>query len=82
MKVYVDDMLMKSKVTKAHIKDLREGFTTLQKYQIKLNPTKCAFRVAWGKFLGFMVSKLGVEANLEKIKAICKMGPPKMIKDV
>ena len=49
---------------------------------MKLNPSKCAFGVASGKFLGFMVSQRGIEANLNKIQAILNMEPPKKIKDV
>ena len=56
MEVYVDDMLVKSKEKLAYLDDLKETFATLRQYQIKLNPSKCAFRVASGKFLGFMVS--------------------------
>ena len=43
---------------------------------MKLNPSKYAFGVALGKFLGFMVSHRGIKANLEKIKAILDMQPP------
>jgi hypothetical protein len=35
-----------------------------------------------GKLLGFLVSHRGIEANLEKIKAIETMRPPARIKDV
>ena len=56
MEVYVDDMLVKSKEELAHLDDLRETFATLKQYQMKLNPGKCVFGVASGKFLGFMVS--------------------------
>ena len=56
MDVYVDDMLVKSKEESAHLYDLQETFTTLKRYQMKLNPNKCAFGVASEKFLGFMVS--------------------------
>ena len=56
MEVYVDDMLIKSKEELTHLNDLRETFATLRQYQMKLNPSKCAFGVASGKFLGFMVS--------------------------
>ena len=56
MEVYVDDMLVKSKEEFAHLDDLKETFATLRKYKMKLNPSKCAFGVASGKFLGFMVS--------------------------
>ena len=56
MEVYVDDMLVKSKEELAHLDNLQEMFATLRQYQMKLNPSKCAFRVVSGKFLGFMVS--------------------------
>lgn len=56
MKVYVDDMLVKSKKVESHLDDLKETFEMLKKFKIKLNPTKCAFRVSSGKFLGFMIS--------------------------
>ena len=56
MEVYVDDMLVKSKEDLAHLDDLKEMFTTLKQYQMRLSPSKCVFGVASGKFLGFMVS--------------------------
>ena len=49
---------------------------------MKLNPSKCVFGVSSGKFLGFMVSQRGIEANLDKIKAILEMAPPKTVKEV
>ena len=76
VQVYVDDMLVKSQREKDHLKDLKETFGTLRSYNMKLNPSKCAFRVITGKFLGFMVSQRGIEANLDKIRAIVKMPPP------
>ena len=66
MEVYVDDILIKSKEGDTHLDDLKETFTTLRKYQMRLNPRKCAFEVASRKFLGVMVSQGGIEANLEK----------------
>ena len=56
MEVYVDDMLVKSKEESVHLDDFQETFATLKQYQMKLNPSKCAFGVASRKFLGFMVS--------------------------
>ena len=73
---------MKSLDEGKHLDDLQETFNTLRRYSIKLNPSKCAFGVASGKFLGFMVSHRGIEANLEKIKAILDMKPPQNIKEV
>ena len=82
MEVYMDDMLVKSKEELAHLDDLRETFTTLKQYQMKLNPSKCVFGVVSGKFLGFMVSQRGIEANPEKVQAIINMVSPKTIKEV
>ena len=56
MEVYVDDMLVKSKEKLAHLDDFKETFATFKQYQMRLNPSKCVFGVALGKFLGFMVS--------------------------
>jgi len=43
---------------------------------------KCAFRVSSGKFLGFMVSQRGIEANLEKVKAVLEMEAPRTTKQL
>ena len=82
MKVYVGDMLVKSKEESAHMDNLQEMFTTLGQYQMKLNPSKCTFRVALRKFLRFMVSQRGIEANLENVQAILEMTSPKIVKEV
>lgn len=49
---------------------------------MKLNPGKCAFGVLLGKFLDFMVSQRGVEANPDKIRAILEMTPLMIVKEV
>ena len=80
--MYVDDMLVKSTRETQHLDNLQETFDILRWYKMKLNPSKCAFGVALRKFLGFMVSKRGIEANSDKIQEILNMEPPKNIKDV
>ena len=82
VQIYVDDMLVKSRREEDHLEDLRETFDTLRSYTIKLNPGKCTFGVTAGKFLGFMVSQRGIEANLDKIRAIMEKTPPKNVKEV
>ena len=47
---------------------------------MKLNPSKCAFKVTARKFLKFMVSQRGIEVNQDKIWAIMEMVPPKNVK--
>ena len=56
LQVYVDNMLVKSRKEDDHLDDLKETFDTLRSYNMKLNPSKCAFGVMAGKFLGFIVS--------------------------
>lgn len=75
MKVYVDDMIVKSKHTKEYVIHLSGTFDILQKYGMELNPNKCAFRVGSGNFLEFMVNQRRIEANLEKIKALLEKSP-------
>ena len=60
--------------------NLQETFDTLRRYNVKLNLSKCAFGVSLGKFIGFMVSQRGIEANPDKIQAILRMEPPKNVK--
>ncbi|KAL0378470.1 UNVERIFIED_CONTAM: hypothetical protein Sradi_3152500 [Sesamum radiatum] len=82
MEVYVDDMLVKSKEARDHVKDLEEMFSILRKYKLKLNPGKCAFGVQGGRFLRFMVTQRGIEANPSKIKAILDMKTPSNVNEV
>ncbi|KAL5550263.1 hypothetical protein UlMin_000439 [Ulmus minor] len=63
--VYIDDMLVKSLLAEQHLDHLRQAFEVLRKYNMKLNPTKCSFGVASGKFVGYMVTQRGIEANLD-----------------
>ena len=82
VQVYVDDMPMKSQREDGHLDDLKVTFDTLHSYNMKLNPSKCAFVVMAGKFLGFMESQRGIEVNPNKIRAIMEMTPPRNIKEV
>ena len=58
------------------MKDLEETFDTLRSYNMKLNPSKCAFKVTARKFLGFMVSQRDIETNPNKIRVIVEMPAP------
>ena len=62
--------------------NLQETFDTLRRYNMKLNPSKCAFGVSSRKFLGFMVSRRGIETNPDKFQAILNMEPPRNVKEV
>ena len=82
VEVYIDDMLVKSKEEANHLDDLKETFSTLHNYNMKLNPAKCVFAIALGKFLEFMVSQQVIEANPDKVKEIIEVKSPKTVKEV
>ncbi|KAI0498537.1 hypothetical protein KFK09_019425 [Dendrobium nobile] len=75
----IDDLVVKSKVKEAHLYDLRVVFERLRRYDLKMNPLKCAFGVTSGKFLGFIVRHRGIEINPAKIEAILDMPSPKSL---
>lgn len=77
MEIYVDDMLVKGTKARQHVEHLGEMFGILREYRMKLNSLKCAFGVGLGKFLGFMASNQGREANTKIIKALQDMESPK-----
>nr|KYP68807.1 Retrovirus-related Pol polyprotein from transposon 17.6 [Cajanus cajan] len=82
VEAYVDDMVVKSMSMDRHLDDLQELFETIGKYQLKLNPEKFSFRVQAGKFLGFLLTHRGIEANPEKCSTIVNMRSPSIVKEV
>ena len=82
MEVYIDDMLVKSLLVEQHLDHLHQAFEVLQKYSMKLNPTKCSFGVAADKFLGYMVTQCGIKANPDQIRAVMNIPSPACIRDV
>ena len=82
MEVYIDDMMVKSVKAELHVDHLAESFQVPKDYKMKLNPTRCAFGVSVGKFLGFIVNIRDIEANPDKIKAVLDMQPPSNTKEI
>ncbi|RVW67697.1 Retrovirus-related Pol polyprotein from transposon 17.6 [Vitis vinifera] len=82
VEVYIDDIVVKSKTREQHILHLQEVFYLLRKYDMKLNPSKCAFGVSAGKFLGFMVSQRGIEVSPDQVKAVMETPPPRNKKEL
>ena len=75
-------MLVKSKQLQDHVTYLQQVFDLLREYGMKLNPLKCAFGVSAGKFLGFMVTQRGIEANPLQLKAILQSPAPSSKKEI
>ena len=58
IEIYIDDMVVKSKVESEHVNDLENIFEILRKHNLHLNASKCSFGVSSGKFLGYMIMEL------------------------
>ena len=82
VQAYVDDMVLTSLEKSKHVSNLEELFTTIAKFRLKLNPEKCSFGVEAGKFLGFLLTERGIEANPDKCAAILAMRSPATVKEV
>ena len=76
IEVYIDDMVVKSKLVSEHVGDLTNIFEILRKHKLRLNASKCSFGVGSGKFLGYMVTYRGIEVNPDQIKAINSLQLP------
>ena len=82
VKVYVDDMIAKSKEFEDHLACLRKLFDCLRRYKLHLNPNKCVFGVSSNKLLGYIISQRGIEVDPSKARAIINMPPPTTEKEV
>ena len=63
IEVYIDDMMVRSKVVFEHMGDLGNIFEILKKHELGLNASKCSFGMRSGKFIGYMVTHRGIKVN-------------------
>ena len=82
IEVYIDDMVVKSKIVSEHIEDLTNISEILKGHKLRLNASKCSFGVGSGKFLGYMVTHRGIEVNFAQVKVINSLQPPRNPKEV
>ena len=82
VKVYVDDMIVKSRDRADHLAALQRLFERIRQSRLRLNPKKCTFGVTSGKLLRHIVSELGIEVDLEKIRAILDMPAPRTEREI
>ncbi|KAK2455243.1 hypothetical protein QL285_002717 [Trifolium repens] len=82
LEVYIDDMVVKTTEAGEHDQDLSDILASVRKYSMRLNPAKCSFGVQSGKFLGFMLTNRGIEANPDKCQAIIDMRSLTSVKEV
>ena len=72
MEVYIDDMLVKSSNVRDYMRQLEECFNIFRKNGMKLNPTKCTFKVSW-KFFKVFGDAMGNRSWLKIDKGVQKI---------
>ena len=82
MKVYIDDIVVRSKKASEHVNHLKKSFEIMKHHQLKLNPLKCAFGVSAENFLGFLVHQRGIKVDHNKAKAIISTKTPQNKKEL
>ena len=70
-------MVVKSKVVTEHLSDLGSVFEIPRKHKFRFNASKCSFGVSSSKFLGYMITYLGIEVNPNQIRVISDLRPPR-----
>jgi len=65
-----------------HLQYLDKTFDLLKQYKVKLNLEKYTFGVAFGKFVGYLVTQRGIEADPDQISAILNMKSPTCVKEL
>ena len=82
VEVYIDDMVVKSKLVSEHLADITNIFEILRRQKLYLNASKCSFGVGSGKFLRYMATHRGMEVNPNQIRAVNSLQPPRNPKEV
>jgi hypothetical protein len=82
VEIYIDDVVVKSASAEGHLGDLQRVLERTRKFELRMNPKKCAFSVSAGQFLGFLVHERGIEIGLKSQEAVRTMVPPTTKKEL
>ncbi|KAM1188350.1 hypothetical protein ACFX2J_024175 [Malus domestica] len=82
VKVYIDDVVIKSAQWQTHLDDLCQAFLRMRRHNLKMNPAKCVLGVSAEIFLGFLVHHRGIEVDDNKACVIINAPPPTIKKQL
>jgi len=78
---YIDDILIYSKTAEEHREHVRKVLQKLKEAGLFIKPEKCELSVQKTAFLGFLISKNGIEMDPKKVNAVLDWETPKTVKD-
>lgn len=79
---YLDDILVTGKNREEHMENLENLFKILEDNNLKVRLNKCEFFKKQISYLGFLISKEGLQKNMEKCEAIVKAPQPKNLTEL
>src|SRR6266498_2886118 len=80
--VYLDDIIIYSKIWKGHLNYLRLVFKALRGVGLMVKVKKCEFAKKELKFLEHIIGREGIRMDPEKIEKMVNIRPPKNLKEL
>ena len=80
--VYLDDILIFSKDIQSHVDRLRIVLAKLREANLKIKPSKCHFLKQSVEFLGYVVSKEGVQTDPKKVETVKNRPVPHILREL
>lgn len=80
--LFIKDIFIYSKNEEDHVEHLAKILILIRDHQLYTNLSKCSFFQTWVHYLGHVVSKEGIIAYLEMIRAIMECEAPRNVDEV
>lgn len=80
--VYIDDIIIFSPNEEQHFNDINEVFRTLNEANMKVQLDKSEFFKDEVEFLGFLITRKGIQTNPKKVESIVNFPYPRTLKDL
>ncbi|KAK3506488.1 hypothetical protein QTP70_002091 [Hemibagrus guttatus] len=77
---YIDDILVYSTSVEEHVRHVREVLSRLQRHHLFVKPEKCEFHQTTMTFLGYVITRQGVEMDVTKVQAVTEWPSPTTVK--
>jgi hypothetical protein len=80
--VFIDDVIIYGDTIEEHARHLEHVLQRFERANLQLQPSKCVFAQPKVEYLGYTVSREGIQASPEKTKAVRNFPVPRNVKEV